>query len=51
MLNLHFDLFSENQLSHPHPNGGIANRQASRLIFPAPFWGGVDRKNQSADYF
>ena len=49
MLNRHFDLFSENQLSHPHPKGGIANRQAGRLIFPAPFRIGVFRKNQFAD--
>ncbi len=51
MLNLHIVLFSENQLSHHDSKGGNASRQASRLIFPAPFRGGLDRKNQSADYF
>jgi len=49
MLNLLFVLFPENQFFHPYPKGCLANRQASGLIFPAPFRGGVIRKNQFAD--
>ena len=49
MLELHVVLFSENQFFHPDPEGCLTNRQGSELIFPAPFRGGVFRKNQFAD--